>query len=113
MKKLILSFVLVLSLTSLAQAADVAAGKAKFDVNCVACHGAGGKGDGAAAAALNPKPRNFTDKAYMAKKTDAQLAAVIKDGGAAHGMSAMMTPWKGILSDADITNIVAYIRTLK
>jgi mono/diheme cytochrome c family protein len=29
----------------------------------VTCHGAEGKGDGPAAAALNPKPRNFTDVA--------------------------------------------------
>lgn len=35
-------------------------GKKIFEANCVICHGAGGMGDGAAAAALNPKPRNFT-----------------------------------------------------
>ena len=34
-------------------------GKASFALNCAACHGAKGEGDGAAAAALNPKPRNF------------------------------------------------------
>ena len=27
---------------------------------CFSCHGATGEGDGAAAAALNPKPRSFT-----------------------------------------------------
>src|SRR5260370_32316331 len=31
-------------------------------VNCVACHGAGGKGDGPAAVALNPKPADWTSK---------------------------------------------------
>jgi mono/diheme cytochrome c family protein len=35
-------------------------GKALFNASCAACHGADGKGDGAAAAALTPKPRNFT-----------------------------------------------------
>lgn len=35
-------------------------GKTLFATNCVACHGAQGRGDGPAAAALTPKPRNFT-----------------------------------------------------
>lgn len=34
-------------------------GKKLFDVNCFSCHGLEGRGDGAAAVALNPKPRNF------------------------------------------------------
>lgn len=37
----------------------LARGKEVFTANCTACHGTEGKGDGAAAAALNPKPRNF------------------------------------------------------
>lgn len=35
-------------------------GQGLFAQNCVTCHGAAGQGDGPAAAALNPKPRNFT-----------------------------------------------------
>ncbi len=38
----------------------LAHGKAQFEQQCASCHGAAGKGDGAAAAGLNPKPRNFT-----------------------------------------------------
>lgn len=33
-----------------------------YALNCVSCHGEQGAGDGAAAAALQPAPRNFTDK---------------------------------------------------
>ena len=40
----------------------VTMGKNLFTTNCISCHGANGKGDGVAAAALNPKPRNFTSK---------------------------------------------------
>ncbi len=36
-----------------------AKGKEIFAVNCATCHGPAGNGDGIAAAALNPKPRNF------------------------------------------------------
>ncbi|MBS1149150.1 MAG: cytochrome c, class, partial [Myxococcaceae bacterium] len=35
-------------------------GKSSFDINCAPCHGPKGAGDGPAAVALNPKPRNFT-----------------------------------------------------
>lgn len=38
----------------------VSKGKELYQINCVACHGPQGHGDGPAAAAMNPKPRNFT-----------------------------------------------------
>ncbi len=34
-------------------------GRTSFQTNCSACHGPKGEGDGAAAAALDPKPRNL------------------------------------------------------
>ena len=39
--------------------ADLQAGKEAFEMSCASCHGIEGAGDGAAAAALNPKPRNY------------------------------------------------------
>lgn len=43
--------------------AVVAHGRQLFQTNCAICHGALGKGDGAAAVALTPKPRDFTNPA--------------------------------------------------
>lgn len=39
----------------------IAYGKKLFSTNCAMCHGAEGKGDGAAGAGLNPKPRNLVE----------------------------------------------------
>lgn len=88
---------------------DAVAGKAKYDLFCVACHGATGKGDGPAGAALNPKPADFA----ATKLADADLFKIIKEGGAAVGRSAMMISWKASLTDDDINNVIAYIRALK
>jgi cytochrome c551/c552 len=44
--------------------------------------------------------------------TDADLKNVIQKGGAAFGGSALMAPWP-VLTDADIENLIAYIRTFK
>jgi hypothetical protein len=57
---------------------------------CAMCHGANGMGDGAAAAQLNPKPRNYTDAAWQASVTDDQIRQIILQGGQGVGKSPMM-----------------------
>jgi|HubBroStandDraft_6_1064221.scaffolds.fasta_scaffold465080_1 cytochrome c553 len=61
-----------------------------FATVCAMCHGPNGQGDGQAAAALNPKPRNYTDAAWQASVTDEQIRQTILRGGQATGKSAMM-----------------------
>ncbi len=91
---------------------DAKAGKAKYDTLCVGCHGATGKGDGPAAAALNPKPQDHTNGKYMNTLTDQYLFDMIKAGGPSVKKSPLMPPWGGTLSDQDIWNLLAYIRSL-
>jgi len=55
-------------------------GKAAFAVNCMACHGEKGAGDGPAAAALNPKPRNFTSDAFKQGETPDAVFKTIAGG---------------------------------
>jgi len=61
-----------------------------FAAVCLACHGEGGAGDGAAAIALPVKPRNFTEPAWQASVTDAHLYEIILKGGLAVGKSPLM-----------------------
>ena len=62
--------------------------------------------------AMNPRPRDLTDRAYMSTVSDEQLLTVIKHGGPSVGKSPAMMAFKGVLSDDDIRALVAYLRTL-
>ena len=87
-----------------------ASGQGNFESYCVACHGAEGKGDGVLAESLDVKPRNLSDPAFTATKTDDHLFKTIKEGGASVGLTENMTPFSGQLSDEEIRNVVAYLR---
>lgn len=102
-----------------ATAADAEAGNALFQINCMTCHGPAGKGDGPLAAALDPKPRDLSSGEFKFDTdndgktgTDADLKNVIMQGAMAFGGSPLMAPWM-TLSDADVANLIAFIRTLK
>lgn len=71
--------------------ADAAyAAKTMFQAKCVVCHGTSGAGDGPGAAALNPKPRAFTDPSWQTTVTNEQIESAILMGGAAVGKSPAM-----------------------
>jgi len=89
---------------------DPAKGKEKFELICASCHGPGGKGDGPAAAALDPKPRDLSDPAYVSTLTDEHIFKTVKEGGASVGKSPLMPAWGGTLTDDDIWNVIAYVR---
>ena len=99
--------------------ADAAAGEATYKRLCFSCHGLSGKGDGPAAAVLNPKPRDFTVGDFKIDAngdgkvgTDAYLALVIQNGAQPYGGSPLMTAW-GHLTEQQIADLVAYLRSPK
>jgi mono/diheme cytochrome c family protein len=89
-----------------------AAGAKLYATYCASCHGPRGDGDGPLAANLDPKPAKHSDPAYMSTLTDEDMFRVIKEGGAAAGLSPLMAPWGGTLTDAQIRDVVAFTRSL-
>jgi len=88
------------------------AGATPYATLCESCHGPGGNGEGPAAAGLNPKPARHIDGTYMNALSNEHVRTVIRDGGPAVGKSPLMAPWGGALSDAQLDDVVAYVRSL-
>jgi mono/diheme cytochrome c family protein len=84
-----------------------AAGAEVFRTNCEMCHGAQGHGDGPAGQSLEPKPGNLAE--VQTRADDDYLFWRIHNGKPGTSMVA----WKGILTDEQIWQAVAFIRTLK
>ena len=88
--------------------ADVATGRATFQEKCLPCHGPSGAGDGPAAALLPAKPADLRQP-----KTKRRPAAEI-EGIVTNGVpNTPMTGWKGKLTEAQIKDVVEFVRTLK
>ena len=82
-----------------------------FTTTCGPCHGEAGAGDGAAAAALDPAPANFTDPAFWADESrDHQhIVDTITNGGASVGRSALMAAFGGQFSEEEIEALANYV----
>jgi mono/diheme cytochrome c family protein len=88
--------------------AAVQRGSQVFAANCAACHGATGKGDGPAAAALDPKPIDLTNPIHRSH-SDADLANWIANGDYGSAMPA----FAGTLTNAEIADVIVFNRSLQ
>jgi len=115
MKRTLIILCGLLLAVSGAHAADVAKtasakmGATLFKSNCVACHGAGGKGDGPSGRLLPTRPANLT----LSKAPDEYLKLIISEGGDAMGRSASMPPWGSTLTSTGIESLILHINTLR
>jgi mono/diheme cytochrome c family protein len=73
-----------------------------FQKKCVTCHGDHGEGDGPGAAALNPKPRKFSDATWQAATTDEHIAKTIVLGGPGVGLSPGMAANPELANKPDV-----------
>ena len=88
--------------------ANAAADGAKvFQSNCTACHGETGAGDGVVSQSLDPKPANLA--LVSQQSADDYLFWRISAGKPGTSMVA----WRGILTEEQVWQVVAFLRTLK
>ena len=95
-------------LTSLrASTADVAEGEGLFAQRCTQCHGVLGGGETPLTRALSRLPPEIGAFGWQADRSDAQLAAVVREG-----MTGSPMPPSRDLTPAQVQSVVAYLRTL-
>ena len=109
------AFCISLVACSAAAEDEVGLGQKVYEVRCMHCHGIEGKGDGAAAPFLDPKPRDFTRGQFKIRSTmsgflptDDDLFKTVSEGMPGTSMPA----WKELLSEEERREVVDYIKTL-
>ena len=97
------------------QSQSLADGKRLYGVNCANCHGARAQGAVKAGIEISiiterggKQPPDLTDPAWDHGSTD---AGHFHRGQERHSLG-MMAPYEGRLSDVEIRNVVAYVRSL-
>ena len=85
--------------------ASIERGGKNYALLCVSCHGVNALGDGPTAASLDPKPTNL--KAMSGGHADGDFAWKIANGRGA------MPPWKPLLEENQIWDLVNFIQDLK
>ncbi|MDH5639589.1 MAG: cytochrome c, partial [Nitrospinota bacterium] len=99
-----------------AKAGDILGGKEVYLARCFQCHGLSGDGNGPAAAYLPRNPRDFTSGQYKLKTSppttlmarDQDIYDAIANGLLPNGMPT----WKDTLSEKEIWDLVAYLKSL-
>lgn len=97
MPTLLASFLLMFG-ANLSYAADPNKGAEIYAKHCVICHGTSGISD------MSRAPNFAKNEGLMS--SDRELLISIKSG------KAVMPAYRGVLSDQDILNVIAYLRTL-
>ncbi|MDD2765789.1 MAG: cytochrome c [Opitutaceae bacterium] len=91
-------------------AAYAASASENWDNGCAKCHAADGSGSTKIGKKL--KLKDYTDAQVQAGLKDEEMAKAIKEGVTENGKERMKG-FKDELSDAEINDLVAYIRALK
>jgi cytochrome c oxidase cbb3-type subunit III len=91
---------------------DPGNGKAIYARSCAVCHGPAGDGRSKVADSMSPRPTDFTDGRLMSQRSDWEVYVAVRDGGKAAGLSPKMFAWNRLLTDQEIRDVSAYVRSL-
>ncbi len=83
----------------------------KYAMHCARCHGIYGDASNSVAAALDPIPRDFTDRAWQQRVTNERIKKVIRDGGPSVGLDESMSGWGSAFSEEEIAALLRKIRS--
>ena len=86
-------------------------GKEIFEQMCAGCHGTYGNGQEGTKSGFVPRIGTLANKEYMNSVPDDYLVMIIKKGGEYMGKMASMPAWEKRLTDQQIRDVVAHIRT--
>ena len=89
-----------------APAPDAIRGQVVYETRCAPCHGTEGRGDGPAAAGIDPRPRNFHDQDFWRGRSVEQLRLVVRQGKP----GTLMPPFEGAIDAGQIDDVVAFIQ---
>lgn len=105
---------LLASLQAGAPSGDLQRARHHYETACAVCHGPTGRYDPTlpGVKVLDPKPADLSDPLFNSREPGGDWFLVIKHGGAPLGFSAAMPAFRQAFSDAEITELVAYLKTL-
>jgi mono/diheme cytochrome c family protein len=106
LRAFLLAIVLGAAVDAAVDAAEPPSGAQVYAERCSGCHGDHGAGDGPAADALVPKPRNFRDATFWRDRTFDQLRGIVKKGKP----GTMMPGFDGVLTDAEMDAVTRFVQ---
>ncbi len=84
---------------ALAHAADIYKGREVYEMHCQTCHGIDGS-------SIEPGTPDFS-RGESLFAPDSELVRQLRDGG------GMKPAYRGMLSDEELRDVIAYVRTLQ
>ena len=97
---------------ALAQGLPDSTGAALYREWCATCHGRDGRGEAARQTRLSVRPANLAECRSSTAETDEAWSGIVRDGGAAFGLSLDMPAFRDGATPEQLRAVVRYIRSL-